>query len=130
MTKSARRRRIRKAKNKAAAASFKIYYTEEQVPPDTDQKHEILETETQPIQCDTSVTSNNDDLEYTSQLLKPVPAPVPVLQIPPPDTQLIIDKMASYVAKNGRDFEEVVRSKGVFLIVIIDLEIFIVQYVY
>jgi hypothetical protein len=26
--------------------------------------------------------------------------------------QLIIDKMASYVAKNGRDFEAIVRSKG------------------
>jgi hypothetical protein len=32
--------------------------------------------------------------------------------IPPPDMQLIIDKMASYVAKNGRDFEAIVRSKG------------------
>ncbi|XP_075232655.1 uncharacterized protein LOC142331003 [Lycorma delicatula] len=31
--------------------------------------------------------------------------------IPPADLQLIIDKMASYVAKNGRDFEEIVRSK-------------------
>ncbi|PNF25637.1 hypothetical protein B7P43_G00642 [Cryptotermes secundus] len=31
---------------------------------------------------------------------------------PPPDMQLIIDKMASYVAKNGRDFEAIVRSKG------------------
>jgi hypothetical protein len=32
---------------------------------------------------------------------------------PPPDMQLIIDKMASYVAKNGRDFEAIVRSKGI-----------------
>jgi hypothetical protein len=32
--------------------------------------------------------------------------------VPPPDMQLIIDKMASYVAKNGRDFEAIVRSKG------------------
>ncbi|KAE8743534.1 hypothetical protein FOCC_FOCC010859 [Frankliniella occidentalis] len=31
---------------------------------------------------------------------------------PPPDIQVIIDKMASYVIKNGRDFESVVRSKG------------------
>ncbi|KAK3927052.1 Protein suppressor of white apricot [Frankliniella fusca] len=31
---------------------------------------------------------------------------------PPPDIQVIIDKMASYVIKNGRDFEAVVRSKG------------------
>ncbi|PSN33758.1 hypothetical protein C0J52_21672 [Blattella germanica] len=32
--------------------------------------------------------------------------------MPPADMQLIIDKMASYVAKNGRDFEAIVRSKG------------------
>ncbi|KDR07998.1 hypothetical protein L798_02448, partial [Zootermopsis nevadensis] len=32
--------------------------------------------------------------------------------LPPSDMQLIIDKMASYVAKNGRDFEAIVRSKG------------------
>lgn len=32
--------------------------------------------------------------------------------LPPPDMQLIIDKMASYVAKNGRDFEAIVKSKG------------------
>jgi hypothetical protein len=31
---------------------------------------------------------------------------------PSSDMQLIIDKMASYVAKNGRDFEAIVRSKG------------------
>ncbi|XP_023342050.1 splicing factor, suppressor of white-apricot homolog [Eurytemora carolleeae] len=33
------------------------------------------------------------------------------LSIPPPDLQTIIDKMASYVARNGRSFEEVVRIK-------------------
>lgn len=31
---------------------------------------------------------------------------------PPPDVQPIIDKMASYVAKNGDDFETIVKSKG------------------
>eukprot|EP00092_Neocalanus_flemingeri_P020385 GFUD01022083.1.p1 GENE.GFUD01022083.1~~GFUD01022083.1.p1 ORF type:complete len:792 (+),score=254.36 GFUD01022083.1:41-2416(+) len=31
--------------------------------------------------------------------------------IPPTDLQTIIDKMASYVARNGRSFEEVVRTK-------------------
>lgn len=31
---------------------------------------------------------------------------------PPPEIQVIIDKMASYVIKNGRDFESVVRNKG------------------
>ena len=33
------------------------------------------------------------------------------MEIPPNDMQVIIDKMASYVAKNGRDFETVVQSK-------------------
>ena len=36
LTKSARRRRIRKEKHKAAAASFKIYYAEEIKNPDED----------------------------------------------------------------------------------------------
>ncbi|XP_023241084.1 splicing factor, suppressor of white-apricot homolog [Centruroides sculpturatus] len=31
---------------------------------------------------------------------------------PPPDVQPIIDKMATYVAKNGDDFETIVKSKG------------------
>ncbi|XP_050027269.2 splicing factor, suppressor of white-apricot homolog isoform X2 [Dermacentor andersoni] len=31
---------------------------------------------------------------------------------PPPDVQPIIDKMAVYVAKNGEDFETIVKSKG------------------
>jgi hypothetical protein len=38
---------------------------------------------------------------------------------PSPDMQLIMDKMASYVAKNGRDFEAIVRSKGIIIIIII-----------
>merc|ERR1712107_54020 len=38
-------------------------------------------------------------------------APVPPLVFPPPELQTIIDKMASYVARNGRTFEEVVRNK-------------------
>lgn len=113
LTKSARRRRIRKEKNKAAAASFKIYYSEELV---SNQKDETPETDTEIepnlAEHSKSASSDNDDSESATPLLKPVPAPVPVLQIPPPDMQLIIDKMASYVAKNGRDFEDVVRSKG------------------
>lgn len=32
--------------------------------------------------------------------------------MPPADVQIIIDKMASYVAKNGRDFEAIVKAKG------------------
>lgn len=36
----------------------------------------------------------------------------PSFIVPPADVQIIIDKMASYVAKNGRDFEAIVKSKG------------------
>ena len=49
--------------------------------------------------------------------LPPGPPPCPVtvppgpIIIPPPDVQPVIDKMASYVAKNGRSFEDVVRSR-------------------
>nr|XP_018913320.1 PREDICTED: splicing factor, suppressor of white-apricot homolog [Bemisia tabaci] len=39
-------------------------------------------------------------------------APVCPIETPPPHMQLIIDKMASYVAKNGIDFEGIVKSKG------------------
>jgi len=35
----------------------------------------------------------------------------PPILIPPPDLQTIVDKMASYVSKNGRGFEEVVKSR-------------------
>ncbi|KAF4517942.1 hypothetical protein B566_EDAN005309 [Ephemera danica] len=49
------------------------------------------------------------------QLAPVVPMPVipqvPILQ-PPQDLQLVIDKMAAYVAKNGPEFEDVVRNKG------------------
>lgn len=39
-----------------------------------------------------------------------LPGDTPVL-VPPPALQTIIDKMASYVARNGRTFEEVVKAK-------------------
>lgn len=35
-----------------------------------------------------------------------------VIRQPPTETRLVIDKMASYVAKNGADFEAIVKSKG------------------
>lgn len=35
-----------------------------------------------------------------------------VIPIPPADVQVIVDKMASYVAKNGIDFENIVKAKG------------------
>ncbi|XP_053974769.1 splicing factor, suppressor of white-apricot homolog isoform X1 [Hylaeus volcanicus] len=36
----------------------------------------------------------------------------PSFIVPPADVQIVIDKMASYVAKNGRDFEAIVKNKG------------------
>ena len=42
----------------------------------------------------------------------PKPLSRPSFIVPPADVQIIIDKMASYVAKNGRDFESIVKSKG------------------
>ena len=36
----------------------------------------------------------------------------PSFIVPPAEVQIIIDKMASYVAKNGRDFEAIVKNKG------------------
>lgn len=35
-----------------------------------------------------------------------------VVMPPPPDVQPIVDKMAEYVAKNGKDFEDSIRAKG------------------
>ncbi|KAL7303293.1 hypothetical protein TKK_0004485 [Trichogramma kaykai] len=42
----------------------------------------------------------------------PKPLNRPSFIVPPADVQIIIDKMASYVAKNGRDFETIVKNKG------------------
>ncbi|KAK0167449.1 hypothetical protein PV327_004846 [Microctonus hyperodae] len=42
----------------------------------------------------------------------PKPLSRPSFIVPPADVQIIIDKMASYVAKNGRDFEAIVKAKG------------------
>lgn len=37
---------------------------------------------------------------------------------PPPDVQMVIDKMASYIIKNGVEFETMVRSRGEILPVV------------
>ncbi|KAJ8673598.1 hypothetical protein QAD02_004860 [Eretmocerus hayati] len=42
----------------------------------------------------------------------PKPLTRPSFIVPPADVQIIIDKMASYVAKNGKDFEAIVKNKG------------------
>lgn len=85
-----------------AVSSYKIYYSEEQTDDDDSKKGEVKDAS----------ELDNDSCPQDSLLLKPIPAPAPALQIPSPDIQLIIDKMASYVVKNGRDFEAVVKAKG------------------
>lgn len=45
--------------------------------------------------------------------VSPLEAPVPSsIQCPPADMQVIIDKTAAYVLKNGKDFENVLRAKN------------------
>ncbi|XP_014467681.1 PREDICTED: splicing factor, suppressor of white-apricot homolog isoform X2 [Dinoponera quadriceps] len=71
------------------------------------------------------VSSSNDT--STMQVPSPKESPSPLVPygipsqkplsrpsfiVPPADMQIIIDKMASYVAKNGRDFETIVKNKG------------------
>lgn len=51
-----------------------------------------------------SESSDNDDDDDDGDLV--------IKKIPPEETRLVIDKMASYVAKNGADFEKIVQSKG------------------
>lgn len=36
----------------------------------------------------------------------------PAIATPPDDVQIVIDKMASYVARNGDEFEDIVRAKN------------------
>merc|ERR1719433_1997933 len=65
----------------------------------------------------TSQTLGSQNFPPPPPALPPGPPPAQVtvppgpIIIPPPDVQPVIDKMASYVAKNGRSFEDVVRSR-------------------
>lgn len=71
------------------------------------------------VEISNPVPSSNDQTPHKdhSPLVPYGPTPPkplnrPSFIVPPADIQIIIDKMASYVAKNGRDFEIIVRSKG------------------
>lgn len=72
-----------------------------------------------------SVPSSNDTIAIQVSSPKETQSPLvpygissqkplsrPSFIVPPADIQIIIDKMASYVAKNGRDFETIVKNKG------------------
>jgi len=60
-----------------------------------------------------SITPQPPNTEKAPTPPPPPPAGLPPgpIVIPPTELQTIIDKMASYVARNGRSFEEVVRTK-------------------
>ncbi|GIY09619.1 hypothetical protein CEXT_122111 [Caerostris extrusa] len=53
----------------------------------------------------TSSDEENSELKQNSEAFELIIIP------PPPDLQPVIDKMAVYVAKNGEDFETIVKSK-------------------
>lgn len=62
---------------------------------------------------DSESDSNDDTIDR--KLPKPTsPPPIEVkpVKIPPEETKLVIDKMAAYVLKNGKDFESIVRAKN------------------
>ncbi|KYN00474.1 Protein suppressor of white apricot [Cyphomyrmex costatus] len=71
-----------------------------------------------PITLNDTATSQTASPKETPTPLVPygIPAQKPLSRpsfiVPPADVQIIIDKMASYVAKNGRDFETIVKNKG------------------
>lgn len=59
------------------------------------------------------VANNSNGHETPSNPLHSLDAPIPSeILCPPPDIQVIIDKTASYVLKNGTDFEEVLRTRN------------------
>ena len=60
---------------------------------------------------------DEDDSKFWSPQAKlitstPANADYSNIKWPPPDVQMVIDKMASYIIKNGPDFESIVRSRG------------------
>ncbi|GAB1861792.1 Protein suppressor of white apricot [Camponotus japonicus] len=69
------------------------------------------------MSSDATMTQTTSTKETPSPLVPyGIPAQKPLSRpsfiVPPADVQIIIDKMASYVAKNGRDFETIVKNKG------------------
>ena len=61
---------------------------------------------------------DEDEEKIFETPLKPTSTSTPAnidysnIKWPPPDIQMVIDKMASYIIKNGPEFESVVRSRG------------------
>lgn len=51
------------------------------------------------------------NLQSIATLSDEIPIP-PGILCPPPDLRVIVDKTASYVLKNGKDFEEILRAKN------------------
>ncbi|RWR99296.1 splicing factor: suppressor of white-apricot-like protein, partial [Dinothrombium tinctorium] len=74
---------------------------------DKNESHELAEVEQQESSqiTNTSISSNQS---------QPVPQQnwPSLLPSPPPDIEIIIEKLAQYVAKNGEEFEVTVRKRG------------------
>ncbi|GFT23482.1 hypothetical protein NPIL_195171 [Nephila pilipes] len=76
------------------------------------QKHHKDETSSpQQDSHDGSDISSPASDDYNNELKKDPTTSEPYILPPPPDMQPIVDKMAEYVAKNGEDFEIIVKNK-------------------
>lgn len=69
---------------------------------DDNDKTELPQTNT-PMKIDEDSQSSQSNIDTT-----PIPADI---QCPPSDQKIIIDKTAAYVLKNGKDFEQILRTK-------------------
>lgn len=58
-----------------------------------------------------STEDSQASLQSIATLSDEIPIP-PEIQCPPPELRVIVDKTASYVLKNGKDFEEILRAKN------------------
>lgn len=76
---------------------------------------EILKNTTALALAQDYASDTESDAEEEQSKTTPEPKPEPVLNIPVPTETLknIIDKTATYVVKNGRQFEETLRAKSV-----------------
>jgi len=95
MTKSARRRLKKKLVSQSALNA--------QNSPDTDDDEVIDELNSNKV-----TTNTNTESEVSSAAQQNVSVSI---DVPPNDLQIIIDKMASYVTKNGKQFEETARKR-------------------
>ncbi|XP_015377851.1 PREDICTED: protein suppressor of white apricot [Diuraphis noxia] len=96
LTKSARRRLKKKLVSQSTLNASNS--------PDTDDNNEIVD--------ELSSVEATSNTKIESEISNPVHQNVTVgIDVPPNDLQIIIDKMASYVTKNGKQFEDTARKR-------------------